>query len=49
MSSTTTISSERADCSGPRWEVAEDYTIADALACFYVTGWVWALDDSERM
>jgi len=49
MSCTTTISSEQADCSGPRWEVADDHNIAHAFAYFYITGRVWALNDSQKM
>jgi hypothetical protein len=50
MSSTTTISSYEEPCSRHCWEVPDGYYIAArAFASCYLTGRVWALDNSQEM
>ena len=48
--SSATISSYQQVCSRHRWEVPDGYNIAaHAFAYSYITGRVWALNDSQEM
>jgi hypothetical protein len=50
MRSTTTISCYKEPCLRHRWEVPDGYNIAArAFASSYITGRVWALNDSQEM
>ena len=48
MGSATTICSYEQACSRHRWDVPDGYNIAaHAFAYCCITGWVWALSDSQ--
>lgn len=50
MGSTTTICSYEQACSRHRWDVPDGYNIAaHAFPDSSITGWVWALNDSQEM